>query len=182
LSPRTYVGFGSNLGDRRAKFDAALSALAALPCTTVTGFSALYETAPVGLCDNGSSFLNAAISLDTTLSAADLFAGMQAIELSLGKSPEHRSDQSRSIDLDLLMYGAEAFRSNGIEAPHPRMHLRAFVLVPLREIAAGVVHPSLGKTIEELTELLPASDLVGVIPWDERPSDGQPAPSGGFNE
>lgn len=164
-----YVGFGSNLGDRQAKFDETLDALAQLPSTIMKGASSLYETAAVGLSDGGGPFINAVICLDTDLSPGDLSSELRGIELALGKPVTHRSDRSRVIDLDLLLYGDQHIHEDGLEIPHPRMHNRAFVLVPLAEVAADVVHPVLMKTVKSMAEMLPRSDVEGV----RRAGDGR---------
>ncbi|MEW6533443.1 MAG: 2-amino-4-hydroxy-6-hydroxymethyldihydropteridine diphosphokinase [Thermodesulfobacteriota bacterium] len=168
MSPVAYIGFGSNLGNRERKFAKALRALGEIPATVVTAHSGLFETEPVDLSDHGPMFLNAAISVDTELSAKDLLGHMRRIELMLGKSPLHRSDMSRTIDLDLLLYGSELLGEGEVEVPHPRMHLRAFVLVPLAEIAASAVHPGLNRTIEDLVRELPYEELVKVRAVQDR--------------
>jgi len=161
-----YVGFGSNLGDRLGVFREALKALGSLPITSVKLRSGLYETEPEGITDGGSNFLNAVIGLETGLAAQDLMAMMRDIELSLGKSPHHRSDMSRVIDLDLLLYGEERLQLGDLIIPHPSMHKRAFVLVPLAEIALHVKHPVFECNVSTLLQRLSPEDIQRVVPLE----------------
>ena len=162
MSALAYVGFGANLGDRCAKFRAAVAALADLPRSTVAGCSRLYQTEPVGLVDDGSEFLNAVIAIETDLSAAALAESMRKIERDLGKSPTHRSDRSRVIDLDLLLYGEETIQEPDLSVPHPRMHERAFVLVPLAELAPDTRIAGAERTVAEQLARLPKKEVEGV--------------------
>jgi 2-amino-4-hydroxy-6-hydroxymethyldihydropteridine diphosphokinase len=165
MSPAAYIGFGSNMGDREAKFAEVLAALSHLPATVVERASRLYETEPVGLVDGGPRFLNAAVAVQTDLGPDELMSWMREIEARLGKSPSHRSDMSRVVDLDLLLYGTELFDKGDVHVPHPRMHLRAFVLVPLAEIAPHAVHPVDRCDVETLLRRLPREALEQVRPW-----------------
>ena len=167
MSSSAYIGFGSNLGDRKAKFQEALRSLAELPKTCIQAKSRLYETDPVGLTDNGPKFLNAVILIQTELGPKELMEAMHAIELLLGKSISHQSDKSRVIDLDLLLYGNENVREDGFEIPHPRMHQRAFVLVPLADLDTNIVIPGLGNTVTDLIRRLPKKELAGVKPLND---------------
>jgi 2-amino-4-hydroxy-6-hydroxymethyldihydropteridine diphosphokinase len=164
MSPLAYIGFGSNLGDRKTKFHEAVRSLAQLPKTCVKAKSRLYETDPVGITDHGPKFLNAVILIDTELLPRELIEGMRVIELELGKSIFHRSDKSRLIDLDLLLYENRHVREEGFEIPHPRMHQRAFVLVPLAELDPTILIPTLGCTVTDLIRTLPEKEIAGVKP------------------
>jgi len=128
----------------------------------VEAHSRPYETEPVGLSDQGKEFINAAIALRTDLSPENLMKEMRRTELALGKSRLHESHLSRAIDLDLLLYGDAQILDNGMQVPHPRMHNRAFVLVPLAEIAPGARHPVLECTIGDLLKALPEEELERV--------------------
>jgi 2-amino-4-hydroxy-6-hydroxymethyldihydropteridine diphosphokinase len=158
-----YIGFGSNEGDRRVMFEHALQAIDALTQTKVLEHSGLYETEPVGLSDGGGRFLNAVIAVETDLDPSALFQALRQVERTLGKSPDHRSDRSRSVDLDLLLYGTDQVHEEGLIVPHPRMHDRAFVLVPLAEVAASVVVPDAGRTVSDLRNALPNEACSGMI-------------------
>lgn len=159
-----YIGFGSNLGDRESKFKEALQELDRSGEISVTRSSRLYETEPVALSDQGPSFINAVIEAETDLPPRELMARLRDMELKLGKSPTHQSDLSRTIDLDLLLFGDLKIKETDLEIPHPRMHSRGFVLVPLAELAAHAIHPVLGCTVDELLSKIPAEEIQGVRP------------------
>jgi 2-amino-4-hydroxy-6-hydroxymethyldihydropteridine diphosphokinase len=150
------------LGDRAAAFARAAELLETLPKTSPAGRSKLYETEPVGLTDAGGRFLNAVIALDTDLGPHELHRELIRTERSLGKSASHRSDLSRPVDLDLLFYGDEIIETDGLEVPHPRLHTRAFTLIPLVELAPTLVHPKLRVTIDALLGSVPHQDLREV--------------------
>jgi len=180
VSTVAYIGFGANLGDRHATFQEALLALRALPLTVVTATSRVYETKPINISDGGPAFFNAVIELNTDLSVRDLMSHMRGIELRLGKSVSHRSDLSRVVDLDLLLYGECRISEDSIEVPHPRIQERAFVLVPLAEVAPHAVHPVLRRTADAMCGLLSREDLLSVRPLSpltppvERDASGSP--------
>ncbi|HNQ57236.1 MAG: 2-amino-4-hydroxy-6-hydroxymethyldihydropteridine diphosphokinase [Burkholderiales bacterium] len=142
MSVRAYVALGSNLGDPQATVRAACTALHALPETTLAAASSLYRSAPVGL-KNQPDFINAVAALDTRLAAEALLDELFAIEARFGRKREFRH-APRTLDLDLLLYGAETRATTRLALPHPRMHERAFVLLPLVEIAPAAAIPGRG--------------------------------------
>ncbi len=154
---RAFVGLGSNLDDPRAQLRRALQALTEIPETQLAAYSSLYRSAPLGGLDQ-PDYLNAVAALDTRLSAAALLAAMQAIEHRQGRVRDAQRWQSRTLDLDLLLYGKLQLQDAVLTVPHPGLSERAFVLYPLQEIAPDLVIPGLG----DLTALIaqcPRADL-----------------------
>ena len=138
-----YVGLGANLGAPRRQLLAALQELGRIPQTRVTARSSLYRTAPIGGPDQ-ADYVNAVARLETSLRPEELFSHLQEIERSHGREPSFRN-APRTLDLDLLLYGAEQIVTPSLTVPHPRMHERAFVLVPLLELDPGAVIPGRGN-------------------------------------
>ena len=133
---RAHVALGANLGDARATVRAALAALDRLPHTRLLRASSLYRTAPWEA--SGPDFINAVAEIETGLSAPALLRALQALELDAGRERPYRN-APRTLDLDLLLYGDARIESAELTVPHPRLRERAFVLVPLAEIAPGHV-------------------------------------------
>ena len=133
-----FVALGANLGDAQASVRQALADLNRLPETRVLARSRLYRTAPHEA--QGPDFINAVAKLDTRLSAPDLLAQLQALELAAGRERPYRN-APRTLDLDLLLYGDARIDSPQLTLPHPRMHERAFVLRPLADVAPDRVGP-----------------------------------------
>jgi 2-amino-4-hydroxy-6-hydroxymethyldihydropteridine diphosphokinase len=144
-----YIALGSNLGDREAQLEAALKALRASAGVRLTAVSAFYETEPVGPPPQGP-YLNGAAELATSLGPRALLDRLLAIEAAAGRRRTAERNTARTLDLDLLFFGGLRIDEPGLQVPHPRLHERAFVLEPLCEIAARLVHPVLGETIEQL--------------------------------
>lgn len=143
-----YVGLGANLGQPRQQLLAALEDLGRIPQTRVTARSSLYRSAPIGYPDQ-PDYVNAVARLETGLRPEELFAHLQEIERGHGRKRSFRN-APRSLDLDLLLYGGERIDTPALTVPHPRMHERAFVLVPLLELDPGAVIPGRGNATELL--------------------------------
>jgi 2-amino-4-hydroxy-6-hydroxymethyldihydropteridine diphosphokinase len=150
-----YVALGSNLGDRRAHLDAALSALDALPGTRLDAVSAIYETAPVGP-PGQQDYLNAVARLSTTLAPLALLDALLSIEQSRGRVRAERWGP-RTLDLDLLVHGDAVLSDPRLTLPHPRLHERAFVLTPLADLA-----PDLRVAGRTVAQHLALADRAGV--------------------
>jgi 2-amino-4-hydroxy-6-hydroxymethyldihydropteridine diphosphokinase len=138
---RAHVGVGANLGDAQATVRQALDELGQLPQTRVLACSSLYRSAPVDA--SGPDFINAVAALETALSPEALLEALQQIEHRHHRQrPYHHAP--RTLDLDLLLVEQQLRDGAALTLPHPRMHLRAFVLEPLLEIEPAIVHPRLG--------------------------------------
>jgi 2-amino-4-hydroxy-6-hydroxymethyldihydropteridine diphosphokinase len=137
---RAFIGLGANLGDREATIRAALDALAAEEGIDVVAVSTLRETEPLGVAAQ-PLFLNGAAELETTLGARELLDRLLATEQRFGRTRIPGEHGPRTLDLDLLLYGDERIAEPGLTVPHPRLHERAFVLDPLRDL--GVEPPGL---------------------------------------
>jgi len=134
-----FVALGANLGDAPAAVRQAMVALDGLPATRVTARSSLYRTAPVDA--QGPDFINAVVALETELAPLDLLHALQRIEGDAGRQRPYRN-APRTLDLDLLSHGDTPLQTAELTLPHPRMQQRAFVLVPLAEIAPERVSPA----------------------------------------
>ncbi len=145
MTIRAFVALGSNLGYPQATVQAALAALQSLPGSALAAASPLYRSVPVGL-KNQPDFINAVAALDTQLSADNLLDELFAIEARFGRKREFHH-APRTLDLDLLLYGNETRSTPRLTLPHPRMHERAFVLLPLVEIAPETVIPGHGAAV-----------------------------------
>ncbi len=166
--PIAYVALGGNLGDRWTTLRAAVRRLRAEPGVRVTAVSELYETAPVGGPAGQGAYLNGALALETDLPPESLLALLHRIEDQFGRVRTVK-DGPRTLDLDLLLYDDCVIQTSTLTVPHPRMHERAFVLVPLAEVASDVVHPVLGKSVRNLLGVVSVADRNGVKAWDSRP-------------
>jgi len=156
------VALGSNLGDRLANLRAGVAGLRDAG-VEVAAVSPVYETAPVGGPDDQGPYLNAALRARTTLAAADLLAVLHRIE---AERERRRTVHwgPRTLDLDLLVHGDVVSDADALFVPHPRMHERRFVMVPVCDVAAEMIHPRLGRPMRELLADLPVEpgDLVAI--------------------
>ncbi|MBI3901345.1 MAG: 2-amino-4-hydroxy-6-hydroxymethyldihydropteridine diphosphokinase [Nitrosomonadales bacterium] len=145
-----YIGLGSNLSDPRAQVLGAMQALGGLPGTRVTARSALYRSAPVGYLEQ-PDFINAVAQLETGLAPRALLDALLVLELEHGRTREF-PNAPRTLDLDVLLYGDMRHHEHGLTLPHPQMHRRAFVLMPLLEIAPDCMIPGVGSAAEALRQ------------------------------
>ena len=159
---RAYVGVGANLGDAAAALSAAFDALARLPGTRSVARSSVYRSAPVDAA--GPDFLNAVVALDTTLLPADLLQALHAIEAEHGRQRPYRN-APRTLDLDLLLHGDIVLTTPQLTLPHPRLHLRAFVLEPLAELAPTLQIPGRGP-VEALRRGVAGQDVARLPATD----------------
>jgi 2-amino-4-hydroxy-6-hydroxymethyldihydropteridine diphosphokinase len=141
---RVYVGVGTNLGDRAAMIRAAIEQLRLEQGVEVVAVSSIRETDPVGLVEQ-PRFLNAAVALETELSARELLDRLLGIERRLGRTRAGPRFGPRTIDLDLLVYGDARIDEPGLEVPHPRLHERLFALEPLADLDPDLVVPGHGR-------------------------------------
>ena len=154
------IGLGANLNDPAAQVEYALAELDRLPGTRLLARSSLYASAPVGYVDQ-PDFINAVAQVETALAPRALLAALLDIEHRHGRERSFRN-APRTLDLDLLLYGDAHFHEDGLTLPHPRMHERGFVLLPLLEIAPDAVIPGHGRAADWLAGC--ADQNVTVLP------------------
>lgn len=157
-----FIALGSNLGDPPAQIRSALRALGALPATRLVRYSSLYRNPPVGFREQ-PDFVNAVAMVETALAPHALLEELLAIERAHGRVREFR-DSPRTLDLDLVLYGDLTLREPGLVIPHPRMLERAFVLLPLAEIAPEALVPGAGR----IADLLGRVDASAMVKLEQR--------------
>ena len=161
-----YLGLGSNLGDRNASLREAIIRLGDPEALTVVATSSIYETAPWGYTDQ-PDFLNCVVEVETRFSPVKLLKRSERVEQEIGRTPTWRYGP-RLIDVDILLYGDLSLQlaDPDLVIPHPQMAQRAFVLMPLAEIARDVVHPVVQRTISDLASTIDGTE--GVRLWAHR--------------
>ncbi len=153
-----FLALGSNLGDRQGNIEKAYEEIEKRVGRIVMK-STFYHSSPKGF-ESPNRFINSACKVISRTSLNNLLSITQSIEHEMGREDKKRREvyADRVIDIDLLLAGNKVINSPGLIVPHPRMHERDFVLVPLCEIAPNIIHPILGKTIRELMDLLPRQE------------------------
>ena len=148
--PTIYLGLGTNIGNKKENLTRAIEALS-LALGNYTALSTFVETEPWGF-DSDNTFLNCVVAFDTNISPTELLDTTEEIERRLGRTTKStgRMYHDRIIDIDILLYGNDTIETPRLTIPHPLMHRRDFVLKPLAEIAPHAIHPTTGKSIEEL--------------------------------
>lgn len=141
-----FVGVGSNLGDSAAQVGLAAQRIDMLPGTRLLASSRLYKSEPIDA--PGGDFINAVFKIETTSTARRLFNGLRAIEALTGRQRGGIRNAPRTLDLDLLLYGDAIIDEPDLQVPHPRMHMRAFVLLPLQELAPSLTIPGRGSLLQ----------------------------------
>ena len=166
-----YLGLGSNVGDRETSLNDAVRRLAGAPSITILKSSSIYETAPWGFTDQ-PDFLNCVLEIETRLSPLALLGQAKEVEQEVGRRPSWRYGP-RLIDVDILLYGNETLQlaRPDLQIPHPRMDRRAFVMIPLAELAGELTHPTLHRTISEIAEEVEGRE--GVRIWGPPLSSGR---------
>jgi len=164
MSNTSYISLGSNMGDRCESLKAAIEELNTHSNLRVINTSSIYETDPVGYEDQ-DQFLNMVVEVSTNLNPFELLSLCLDIEKKLGRKRDIRWGP-RTIDLDILLYNQENIKSEKLTVPHPRMHERAFVIIPLLEIASSIKLPTMEIPLQSILEDI--SDREGVRIWKRK--------------
>jgi len=164
MPQRVFIGIGSNLGDRKTHYYEALERVANLPQTRIVKESSLYESEPLG--DAKNWYVNGVIEIETEFTPEQLLRRLKAIERAMGRKKKAQAKKwaSRTIDLDILLFGNQVVDTRSLKIPHPELHNRRFVLLPLSELAPNLTHPRFGVTISKLLVALKNDKKVMLIP------------------
>ncbi len=164
MSKTVYIGVGSNLGDKLENCLKAIEMVDNISGCRLIAQSDFFRTEPVGV-EGHDWYVNGVISIEADIPAHQLLNSLLAIEAGLGRERKKKWDP-RTIDLDILLLGQDIIEENDLTVPHPFMHSRKFVLVPMVQLSPDLVHPTLGKTMTDLLENMPEEDQV-VSPLGE---------------
>ncbi|MFJ7640605.1 2-amino-4-hydroxy-6-hydroxymethyldihydropteridine diphosphokinase [Peribacillus sp. NPDC046944] len=164
----SYLSIGSNMGESFDTFQRAFQLLSEDPHIKLVSCSSLYETDPVGYTDQ-DCFLNAVIKVETDLTPEDLLRACMQVEQELGRKRNVRWGP-RTLDLDILLYNHENVETEILSIPHPRMHERAFVIIPLMELESDIILPKMNTSLSDLLEKIP--DKEGVRLWKLKNGEG----------
>ncbi len=158
----SYIGLGSNLGDRRKNIEKALELIKAIPSVKIVKSSSLYESQPQGCPPGSPDFLNSVLKIKTSLPAPELLRQLRDIENKLGRKRTKQRNAPRGIDLDILLYGRKRINLPRLKIPHPRLKERTFVLKPLKEIAPRIIR-SLAKEIPVISNISRMRQFIAGI-------------------
>jgi 2-amino-4-hydroxy-6-hydroxymethyldihydropteridine diphosphokinase len=156
-----YLSLGSNLGDRLQYLKKAIRKIKESDKISIKKISSVYETEPV-VCENQPQFLNLVLEAQTSLAPLPLLERLLSIEKEMGRKREEKWGP-RNVDVDILLYADQIVKSDRLAIPHPRMHQRKFVLVPLAQIAPQTLHPLLKKNVKEILESCDDDSAVNIF-------------------
>ncbi len=162
MASEIFISLGSNQGDRDLNLLRAVAEIGKLPETRITALSSFYDTEPVGFAEQ-ENFLNAVLKIETSLTPQALLAELQRIESAVFRRKRTIRWGPRPIDLDILFYGDLVLDGEELTIPHPRLHERGFVLVPMAEIAPEFIHPLLRSSVAELLASLETIERVEKV-------------------
>ena len=162
MTSDAFIALGSNEGDRELNLLRGVAEIGKLAGTRITALSGFYDTEPVGPVSQ-ENFLNAVLKLATDFSPRQVLDELQRIETAVFRRERTVHWGPRPIDLDILFFGDRVLDQQGLTIPHPRLHERRFVLIPLAEIAPDLIHPALGKSVTELLANLTGNERVTRI-------------------